>query len=188
MFRKRRRWLALGATLFIFLFVWMWTPWAKYRYRGDGTFTDSGFFSYPRYHVHFSSITLSQAKEYRYHFRGLPNEEMTLLLSTNPGASDESKQWHELTTLQTSIQAVLSDGHGHEICNAEGTPEESSRDGVWVLASGVGTAYWWHAHCNNVQVRPSESYELVVRIKIVDPRSGDIAVTPLLVGGGLELP
>jgi hypothetical protein len=188
MLTKRRRWLALGVTLFVFLSVWMWSPWAKYRYHGDGTFTDSGFFSYPRYHARFSSITLSKAEEHRYHFRGLPNEEMTLLLSTDRDVAYESKQWHELTSLQTSIEAVLRDGHGHEVCNAEGTPEDSNKDGVWVLTSGVGTAYWWHSHCNHVQLRPSESYELVVRIKIIDPRSGDIAVTPLLVGGGLELP
>ena len=183
---KRRRWLALGATLFIFFFVWMWTPWAKYRYHGDGTFTDAGFFGYPRYRVHFSSITLSKAGEYRYHFRGLPNEEMTLLLSMNRDGSYESEKWHELTSLQTSIEAVLTDGRGHEACKAAGTPD-NNRDGVWVLTTGFGTAFW-HRHCTHVQTRASESYELVVRIKIVDPRSGDIAVTPLLVGGGLEFP
>jgi hypothetical protein len=184
MLTKRRRWLAFGATLFIFLFVWMWSPWAKYRYQGDGTFTDSGFFSYPRYHVRFSSITLSKVGEYRYHFRGIPNEEMTLLLSTD---RDGSKQRHELTSLRTSIEAVLTDGHGREACKAVGRPEDGNRDGVWVLTTGFGTAYW-HWQCNHIQLRPSESYELVVRIKVIDPRSGDIAVTPLLEGGGLELP
>jgi hypothetical protein len=188
MLTKRRRWLALGGALFLFLFVWMWIPWAKYRYRGDGTFTDSGFFSYPRYHVSFSRITLSKAGEYRYHFRGLPNEEMTLLLSTDRDVPYESQRWRELTSLQTSIEVVLRDGQGHEVCNAEGTPEGSNRDGVWVLTTGVGTAYWWHWRCNHFQLLPSESYELDVRIKIVDARSGDIAVTPILVGGGLELP
>lgn len=187
MFRKRRRWLALGATVFIFLLVWMWTPWARYRYHGDGTFADSGFFSYPRYRVHFSTVTLSRPGEYRYHFRGLPNEEMTLLLSMDRDVPYESKQWHELTSLQTSIEAVLRDGHGREACKGAGKPEDSNRDGVWVLTTGFGTAFW-HWQCNHVHLHSSESYELVIRIKAIDPRSGDIAVTPLLEGGGLELP
>jgi hypothetical protein len=187
MLTKRRRWLALGATLFIFVFAWMWSPWAKYRYHGDGTFTDSGFFSYPRYRVRFSSITLSKAGEYRYHFRGLPSEEMTLLLSLDGDVPYVSKRTHELTSLRTSIEAVVRDSHGREACKAAGTPEDSNRDGVWVLSTGFGTAYW-HWQCNQVQLRPLESYELVVRIKVVDSRSGDITVTPLLEGGGLELP
>ena len=187
MLTRRRRWLALGWTGFIFLFLWLWAPWAKYRYHGDGTFTDSGFFGYPRYRVHFASVSLSKVGEYRYRFRGLPGEEMSLLLSIDRDIAIESTQWHELTSLQTTIEAVLTDGRGHEACKAVGSPEDNNRDGVWVLTTGFGTSYW-HRRCTHVQLHASQSYDLILRIKAIDPRSGNLAVTPILEGGGIEFP
>jgi hypothetical protein len=187
MFKKRRRWLAIGATAIIVLALWAWIPWAKYRYHGDGTFTDSGFFSYPRYEVRFASIPLSKVGEYPYHFRGLPNEEMTLLLSLNGGVTYDSKQWHELLSLHTKIETVLKDGRGREVCKAAGSPEDGNRDGIWVLTSGSGTAFW-HWKCHDVHVHPRDSYELLVRVSEVDSRSEKFVVTPMLEGGGMEFP
>jgi DNA-binding transcriptional regulator of glucitol operon len=187
MLMKRRRCLAVFGIAFIILFLWTWAPWAKYRYHGDGTFTDSGFFGYPRYQVRFTKVSLSKVAEYRYHFRGLPDEQMSLLLSMDRDIAFESTQWHEMTSLQTTIEAVVTDGRGREACKAVGSPEDNNRDGVWVLTTGFGTSFW-HRRCTDVQVRPSQSYELMLRIKTIDPRSGDLAVTPILEGGGIELP
>jgi hypothetical protein len=85
--------LALGA----------WSPWVPLRYHGDGKFSDRGFFSYPRYLVTFSDIQLSQTGEYHFHFRGLPSEEMTLMLYVKNVRVDTGADSAPLTNLQVRI-------------------------------------------------------------------------------------
>ncbi len=94
--------LALGA----------WSPWVPLRYHGDGKFSDRGLFSYPRYLVTFSDIQLSQTGEYHFHFRGLPSEEMTLMLYVKNVRVDTRADSAPLTNLQVNIEALLTDEKG----------------------------------------------------------------------------
>jgi len=80
-----------------------WSPWSGLRFRGDGTFSDGGFFSYPRYVLTFPDMPLYESGERRFHFRGLPNEKMTLLLYVK-GSSGNNEERSRLTKLPTSIE------------------------------------------------------------------------------------
>ncbi len=183
--RKR---LVLTVTLGVIgaLALIAWSPWSGLRFRGDGRFSDGGFFSYPRYVLTFPDMPLHENGERRFHFQGLPNEEMTLLLYVK-GSSGSEEERSRLTKLPTSIEAVLTDSHGREVCKATGRPADSNEDGIWVLMSGADAAYW-HWRCNHVQIRSNESYNLVIRAFNAAQSDQRVVVTPILKGGGLELP
>lgn len=163
-----------------------WSPWSGLRFRGDGRFSDGGFFSYPRYVLTFPDIPLYESGERRFHFQGLPNEKMTLLLYVK-GSSGSEEERSRLTKLPTSIEVVLTDSHGIEVCKASGRPADSNEDGIWVLRSGADAAYW-HWQCTHVQIRSNESYNLVIRAVSAAQSAQRVVVTPILKGGGLELP
>ena len=169
------------------LILGAWSPWDSLRYRGDGEFSDRGFFSYPRYPDTFSDIQLSEAGEHHFHFRGLPNEEMSLLLLVKDRRVDTWADTTLLANLPVTIDVVLTDDEGYVACRAYGRPAPSNVDGVRVLTWG-GAAAYWHHQCNFVRVHPNRMYDLAIRVKDIGPSAEKVVVTPRLRGGGLELP
>ena len=176
--------VALGAIASLVVVVW--TPWSVLRFKGDGRLSDGGFFSYPRYVLTFYDMPLYESGERRFHFRGVPNEEMTLLLYVK-GSTGSMQERSRLTSLPISIEAVLTDGHGREVCKATGRPADSNEDGIWVLRSGRDAIYW-HWQCNHIQMYSDESYNLLIRVVSAAQPDVKVVVTPILKGGGLELP
>ena len=170
-----------------FLIRFAWSPWNSLRYHGDGKFSDRGFFSYPRYLVTFSDIQLSQTGEHHFHFRGLPNEEMTLALLVEDRRVDTWADTAPLANLPVTIEVVLTDDKGYVACRAYGRPAPSNVDGVWVLTWG-GAAAYWHHQCNFVRVHPNRIYDLAIRVKDIGPSVEKVVVTPRLTAGGIELP
>ena len=71
------------------------------RFRGDGRFSSGPVFGY---WIRLEAIPFGRAGEYTFHFRGMPNEEMSLQLYTD-GESGRPA----LTNLSTRLEAVLSD-------------------------------------------------------------------------------
>lgn len=165
-----------------------WSPWVSLRYHGDGKFSDTGFFNYPRYFVIFSDVQLSQTGEYHFHFQGLPNEEMSLMLYLKDIRVGTWADSAPLTDLKVNIEAVLTDDKGHVACRAEGSPAPSNGEETWVLTWGGPDAAYWHHRCNFVQVYPGRTYDLVIRVTNVGQAVEKVVVTPELTGGGLELP
>jgi len=111
---------------------------------------------------------------------------MTLLLYVK-GSSGSMEERSRLTSLPTSIEATLTDGHGRDVCKAIGHPADSNEDGIWVLRSGADAAYW-HWQCNHIQMYSDESYNLLIRVVSAAQSDQKVVVTPILKGGGLELP
>lgn len=187
---RKKLFLIIALVIVALLTLGAWSPWVSLRYHGDGQFSDRGFFSYPRYLVTFSDIQLSQTGEHRFHFRGLPNEEMTLMLLVKDRRVDTWADSAPLANLQVTIEAVLTDDRGHVACRASGRPAPPSKgdeDRIWVLTWG-GTAAYWHHQCNFVQVRPNRAYDLAIRVSDVGRGVENVVVTPKITGGGLELP
>jgi hypothetical protein len=184
-----RKKLFLTATIVILALsaIGAWSPWNSHRYHGDGQFSDRGFFSYPRYVVTFSDIQLNQNGEYHFHFRGLPNEEMTLMLYVKDRQVGTWTDSAPLANLQVTIEAVLTDDEGQIACRADGRPAPSNGEGTWVLTWGGDVAYWHHK-CSFVHVYPNRGYDLVIRVKDVGLGVEKVVVTPKFKGGGLELP
>ena len=111
---------------------------------------------------------------------------MTLLLSVK-GSSGSEEERSRLTMLPVSIEAVLTNSRGKEVCTATGRPADSNEDGIWVLMSG-GDAAYWHWQCNQVQIHSNESYDLLIRVVTAAQSEQKVVVTPIFSGGGLELP
>jgi hypothetical protein len=183
-----RKKLLIAASLGISLLLCLeaWSPWTMWRYRGDAKLSDAGFFAYPRYVLTFSDVPLYQAGQYRFRLQGVPNEEMTLMLyvKNSSGSEDERAR---LTKLPTSIDAVLTDSRGKDVCRASGRPKDSNEDGIWVLMSGSEAAYW-HWQCRDVPIHSRESYNLVIGVSSPDQNGEKVVVTPTFQGGGVELP
>jgi hypothetical protein len=165
-------------------------PWAKFLYHGDGIFSDSTLLNRPRYVIRFNEIPIFQTGKYQYHFRGLPREELTLVLHVNgkPPRPEE-----ELRNLQTVIEAVLLDSHGIDVCKSSRLrsrtlPALNDPDSVWVLSGNVQGSMFWYGQCQNFQAYPRESYELTIGVTRADPNGEKLFVTPTLEGGGIEFP
>lgn len=174
----------LGTLLFLVLIAW--SPWSALLYYGDGKFSDELFF-YPRYWVRFPEIRLNEPGERHFRFRGMPNEEMSLILYVK---GDRAK-WvnrQSLVSLPVTIEAKLTDGKGNVVCHASGRPADANTAGVWVLMSGPGEAGYWHYQCNFVRVSRFKSYDLMIRVADVGPGADEVIVKPTLNGGGTELP
>jgi len=179
--------LAITFVSIALLILYVWSPWDALRYHGDGKFSDRGFFSYPRYLVTFSDISLDENSENHFHFRGLPNEEMSLMLYVKDKRIDGWADRSPLEHLPVTIEAVLTDDKGLVSCRALGRPASSNENGIWVLMSDGGAAYW-HRKCNFVQVHRNRTYDLAIRVTDVGQSGEKVVVTPELTGGGLELP
>lgn len=167
------------------------------RFRGDGRFSGGPVFGY---WIRLKAIPFGQTGEYSFHFRGMPNEEMSLQLYT-VGESGRSA----LTNLSTQLEAVLTDQKGRVVCAGagvvpkEGEPcddckiptdkeIEARRQKEWVLMSGPNEAAYWHVNCLNMRLKPSDSYTLKLRVLAVDPQTPHINLIPTLEGGQLDLP
>jgi hypothetical protein len=132
--------LVVTLSVITLLILSAWSPWDSFRYHGDGQFSDRGFFSYPRYLVTFSDIQLNQTGEHHFHFRGLPSEEMSLMLLVKDKRVDTWADSAPLANLQVTIEAVLTDDKGHVACRAYGRPAPSNEDGIWVVTWGGGVS------------------------------------------------
>ena len=177
--------VTLGIVALLILFAW--GPWGSFRYRGDGQFFNRGFFSNPRYVARFSDISLNKVTENYFHFRGLPNEEVTLVLYVKDRSVWTWEERKPLEHLKTTIEASLITDQGKEACHASGKPDSGNRDGIWVLMSG-GKSGYWHWQCNHIRVYPNVAYTLTVRVTGADATGEKVVVSPRLEGGGLDLP
>ncbi len=81
------------------------------------------------YEIRLRNIPFHEAGVYVFHFRCLPNEEMSLLLYTQGKkflyvGDDEHPpdDGYELTHLKTSIEAILVDRQGRTLCSGTGLP------------------------------------------------------------------
>ena len=160
--------------------VALYQPWAKFLYHGDGTLSDRSELNRPRYIVTFNMIPIFEVGTYQFHFRGMPHEQMTLVLHIENSPLHED----ELKSLQTAIEVTLVDSRGNDICKSSRRPGLNDQDSAWVLSGWE----FWHWQCHNFQAHPRESYELTIRVTRADPHGEKISVTPTLEGGGIEFP
>lgn len=183
--------------------LWLADVYPALRFRGDARFSGGPVFGY---WIHTRPIPFDRPGEYIFHFRGMPNEEMSLQLYAE-GKGGENRS--ELTNLSTQLEALLVNQSGRVMCHAAGivpiemdepcddskpskvsTDEEIRARGQneWVLMSGPNEAAYWHENCLRVHLKPPESYTLTLRIRAVDAKTPHINLIPTLEGGQLDLP
>ncbi len=173
--------MTLAVVASIVLMLWLADEYPALRFRGDASFSGGPIFGYS---IKMRRIPFYRPGEYVYHLRGLPNEEMSLQLYAE-GKSDKDRD--ELTSLGTTLDAVLSDRNG-VVCQASGKVRNGQNESIWVLMSGGSEAAFWHWHCVHIPLKSSSSYTLTIRISNVDPNTPKINLLPVLEGGQPELP
>jgi hypothetical protein len=162
--------------------LWCADEYPALRFHGDARFSGGPVFGYS---LKMRSIPFYQAGEYVFHFRGLPNEEMSLQLYAE-GKTDSDRA--ELTQLETVLEALFVDSRGRTVCQATGVAREGQNEHIWVLMSGGDVAAFWHWNCVHLPLKSTESYTLTLRIRNVDPKTPRINLLPYFEGGQLDLP
>jgi hypothetical protein len=89
-------------------------PYRKGSFKGPGTVSDSGFFSYYRYHFRFSPpLPLHEPGTQTYNFRGMPKDDMIVWFAITPFRYTEYKKLRSLTTV---LSVEVRDDRGTLIC------------------------------------------------------------------------
>jgi hypothetical protein len=185
--------IAMAVLISTIAFLFLADEYPAMRFRGDGKFGGGPVFGYE---IRLRSIPFYEAGEYVFHFRGMPNEEMSLLLYTQGkkslyvGGEHPPDDGYELTHLKTPLEATLVDRQGRTVCSGTGLPLHGDINGNpngWILQGGDPAAYY-HANCLRVALKPSQSYTLTIKVHDVDPKTPRINLLPVLEGGQLDLP
>ena len=149
------------------------------RFRG-GTLSDSGLFSYPRYHASLQPLPLDTPARYAFPISGLPSERMTLLFYV-VGANHAARE--ALQAVSTPLQVSLDRVGTGPICSAQGSLGPS-----WVLMSNVHGAAFWQRVCTDLPIRSEAAYVLHVEVGSSASAATHRMLVPTLEGGGNELP
>jgi hypothetical protein len=180
--------LRLVAVLCVALAVAVWAfGYHCSEFKGGLAIRDSGFFSYPRYHVRVGELPLWKDGEYQFMLSGLPPELLSLALEV-ADASDVDRP--QLASLATTIHVAIIDGSGKDVCTATGGLKNSSDSdrSSWVMASSTSRVYFWQPHCQQLPISRFKSYVVRVTVSGVDDRSPHKTIWVALEGGGNELP
>jgi hypothetical protein len=177
----------VGVLVALVVVVWTVSYHPLLEFEGGIGISDSGFFSYPRYHIELGHLPLWKAGEYRFIVRGLPPGLLDLVLRVSGGTYSESS---ELTSLSTTVSVSMYDNSGKEVCAAMGRLSDAKLPGIgsWVLESSSSRAAFWHPRCQQLPSRRLKAYTVRVTVSDVDPHSPQKELTPVLEGGGTELP
>ncbi len=157
------------------------------RYRphllsGDGTITDSGFWSYPRYAISFPQIEVADGSHAIFRVNGLPRDPMAFRLNAvrpdkaGPLAAvdlADEKDW--------TITVRFRDDQEHEVYSVSAPLPE------WYMARSVKTAYLWHTSLRDMSFSTRPEYTIEIRFSGPLQSTG-VFLEPHLTGGGNELP
>jgi hypothetical protein len=195
---KRRNLLLLTYLLALQIIAVACLPYSKRSFKGSATVTDTGVFSYYRYHfLFYPRLALRQKGDQTYQFRGMPTAEMTVSFAVVPF---DSSQVDLLKSLKTVLSAEMRDENGNLICSASGPLSESLRgtsvkdehgkwtDSHWILGHSGTDGNFWNAACTGIKMNRRRSYVLKVKLDQIDPRTPDQMLLPKIEGGGIELP
>lgn len=173
----------LVAAIGVFALLLTWAECARLRYHGDGRLSGPHLLR-PRYTDSFPDVPLDKEGTYDFHFRGIPEEEMTLILYIKGNADLSFDERRSFETLGTTIDASLTDDRGNVACHVSGRPS----DGIWVLQGPPEAGYFGLRQCHPVRVYPNRSYDLAIQVRDVEPHGKEVVIAPRLEGGGIELP
>jgi hypothetical protein len=175
--------IALLTAIAVVVLLFFADEYPALRFRGDGKFSGGPVFGY---WIRLRPIPFYEAGEYFFHFRGLPKEELSVILYPD-GKTDKDEL--ELKHLETTLGAKLVDQHDQVICEASGKPlAQGNNANGWVLQIRGDEVAYWHWNCVHLPLDPSASYTLTLRISSVDPKTPRINLLPVVEGGQLDLP
>jgi hypothetical protein len=142
--------------------------------------SDSGVFSYPRYHARLQPVPLDKQAQYTVALSGLPSEHMNLLFYVS-GGNQAAREALQSVSAQLSVS--LERAGAEPICSARG-----SLGSGWVLMSSISSAAFWQRACTDLPIRAEASYLLHLEVSPAGPNAAHLVLVPTLEGGGNELP
>ena len=167
--------------LLVWKFLWPRIFYNIRAFSGDGQITDTGFWSYPRYHVEFRNVPINERSTTKFSFSGVPAEAFSFKLRIGSAADSRLLEDNLDKILdKITVRVSLKDQHGNVICEAS----DSLRK--WYLTSSQIKECFWHNRCRDVRLSHTAAYTLEVK---VDPAATDlpkILLKPVLEGGGNE--
>jgi hypothetical protein len=206
---KRKTWLPLvvgfACLMVALVAIFLW-PYDIRELEGDATIDDTGFWSYPRYHVRFPAVSLSEPGEHVFTVSGLPSVQLTFILNladlqnkeeesreflrTHPNEKFEihhetPDQWRTIHERFQKIDTIVEftwSSKG-EIMVAGAGPLKSWKLS-WVPAYDSGG--YWHSKGRELNFRRNKVYQLKLKVTNVDVHAPPLLVVPTLEGGGFE--
>jgi hypothetical protein len=209
---KRKIWMAIvvaSACVIIAVGAIYFWPYDTRELQGDATIEDTGFWSYPRFHVRFPAVSLSEPGEHVFTVRGLPPVPLSFILNLADLQEKENEARDFLRSHPNSKFAV------HQNQN----PEQSeaiyekfrkvdtvveftwSCDGEIIVTAIDPLKSWklewtpayqsggyWHPKGLEVSFGRRNAYQLKLKVRNVDVHAPPLLVAPTLRGGGNELP
>jgi hypothetical protein len=154
-------------------------------FSGDGTFTDFGTFSYPRYRITFTTLDLMTRSNYVLEARGVPPVRMGFGLELVSSPS--------IPTPVATIERLRSQGAELKVSfhadDGEVVGEANSQIQAWHLARSGNRHEIWHDNLRDLRLKRSSTYRIVIELIQFDTvTNSPLIVRPTLQGGGIELP
>jgi hypothetical protein len=146
--------------------------------------SDTGFWSYPRYHAPVGAFPLAEPGSYVFQFAGLPSETMSLQLYIEPFEPPDRRRFEKLPT---RLEVKIVESTGTVVCEAGGSPR-GGRPGEWGMMSSATAGAFWHTACLDRKFRRGRTYALHVQVSTPDPDAPRVLLHAKLEGGGTELP
>jgi len=171
--------VVVAVVLAIAISLWAFS-YHTFEFKGGVDIHDSGFFSYPRYHAQLGDLPLWKDGEYQFTVRGLPSDELDLMLEVLAATNDDRTR---LIALSTSVSVSITDRSGKEVCTASG-----SLLSYWVPASANDSTSFWHPRCQHLSISRFKTYSVKVTVSQADAHSPHKMLMVVLKGGGNELP
>ena len=176
-----------------FVLILLWSEWnllyGTGEYRGDGTITDGGLRSYPRYRIAMPEMLLTEAQEHSFTLQGLPTAEFAfgfIVQSVSVQGRDVLREdfdtFHkDLMELPVDIAVKITDDQGQTIY-AGSAPVQN-----WELTQSVPESRLWLVDLRDMRLKRGQRYSLHLDVRAESADRTRVIVKPYLQGGGSEL-
>jgi hypothetical protein len=195
-----RKWMLLAVPIIVavvaaaFVLILLWNEWnLLYRtgeYRGDGTITDDGLSSYPRYRIAMPEMPLTEAQERAFTLQGVPTADYSfglVVLSVSVQGRDVSltedfdTSRKDLMDLPVDIAVKITDDQGQTIY-AGSAPIQN-----WELSQSVPESSLYLLDLRDMRLQRGKRYRLQLDVRARSADDSRVIVKPYLQGGGSEL-
>jgi hypothetical protein len=171
--------VVFGVTLWwLWKFVW-WVVDPASAFSGDAKITDTGFFTYPRFHVHLPTIAANQTNNYVFSLRRMPRARYYFGLvldgaGKTPGTVSESRR--------IKVGVKIKDDRDNVLCATD------SPLSAWHESRSQTRTLYWHESCRDVAMSPYRVYSVELSLEAEGSLRFDSSLTPVFEGGGNETP
>ena len=151
---------------------------------GDGIMTDHGLWSYPRYRVQFPAFDARSVSQIAFRCAGVPAARMTLGLVVANVSDEEAfgRTFRASPWQDTMLEVRMETEDGSVVAVANGVMAR------WELAQQPGQMMLWHSGLRDVPLQRRVNYRIIISLWTAGPAATPLVLSPILQGGGNELP